>query len=73
MEKICDYTDIGKWIRKERRRQNLTQYDLAEISGYTSAFISRVETGTAQPTVTTAEDIINALGYKIVLGIEANN
>lgn len=40
-----DYVAIGKRIRKARKKQNLTQEQLAEMIGVKSAHISNIESG----------------------------
>lgn len=40
-----DYAAIGKRIRKARKKQNLTQEQLAEMIGVKSAHISNIESG----------------------------
>lgn len=40
-----DYAAIGKRIRKARKKQNLTQEQLAEMNGVKSAHISNIEIG----------------------------
>lgn len=50
-----------------RREKNLTQKDLAEITGITQADISRLESGTANPSLKTLQRIAEGLGMKIKL------
>lgn len=57
---------IGLGIRDERRRQNLTIAQLAENSNLSKGFISQIERGIAQPSVTTLKNISQALGISIV-------
>lgn len=40
-----DYAAIGKRIRKARKKQNLTQEQLAEMIGVRAAHISNIERG----------------------------
>ena len=42
---MLNYNEIGKKIRKERIKRNLTQDDLAEILFVTRQAISKWETG----------------------------
>ncbi len=46
---MLNYNEIGKKIRKERIKRNLTQDDLAEILFVTRQAISKWETGKSLP------------------------
>lgn len=37
--------EFGKWFRKERKAKNLTQSDVAEMSGFTRQTIGEIENG----------------------------
>jgi DNA-binding XRE family transcriptional regulator len=50
-----------------RREAGLTQAKLAKLSGVAQADISRVESGRANPTVSTLAAIARALGYSLAL------
>lgn len=52
---------VGENIRKIRKKQGLTQADLAEAVGVKSATISRYETGEIQLSMEMAIEIANAL------------
>ncbi len=54
--------DIGKFIRNERKKQGLTQDDLAGLSGTGRRFISELENG--KPTIQLGKAllVLNALG-----------
>lgn len=70
MEQILDYSEIGQWLKRERRKQKLTQLDVAAYSGYSGAYISRIEKGIDLPRLQVTEDLLNALGYRLILGVE---
>ena len=53
---------VGEQIRFERQRQGLTQRQLAARSGVTQTVLSRVESGTGNPTLGLLEEIAAALG-----------
>jgi transcriptional regulator with XRE-family HTH domain len=57
---------IGVSIRNERRKKNITISQLAERSDLSKGFISQIERGIAQPSVTTLKKISTALGVSIV-------
>ncbi|MEX5284946.1 helix-turn-helix transcriptional regulator [Selenomonas sputigena] len=52
-------------LLKERRRQRLTQTELATRSGLRQSNISRIEKGQASPTLSTLNKIAYGLGKKI--------
>lgn len=70
MEAIGDYEKVGEWIREERKRQKRSQVDIADNVGYTTTHICRIEKGLCVPTWFCAQDILNTLGYRMVLGVE---
>ncbi|RKJ39521.1 XRE family transcriptional regulator [Acutalibacter sp. 1XD8-33] len=53
---------IGKRIKIERIKADLTQENLAEMSGVSPAHMSNIETGTTRVSLTTMVAIANALG-----------
>lgn len=57
---------IGRNIAKLRQAQNLTQKELAERTGISSSYLSRIEEGNCpDPHVKTLSRIAFALGVKI--------
>ena len=44
-----DYKTIGKRIRKQRRKKNITQSELAEGLDVSVAYMSRIERGSSAP------------------------
>jgi len=50
-----------------RISQNITQKELAERSGIRQSNISRIENGTASPTVNTLQALAKGLGKKLVI------
>lgn len=67
---VTKYENIGKVIKDIRNMQKMSQMELALRAGYTNAYISRVERGLEIPRITGAEDILNAMGYKMSILIE---
>lgn len=61
---------VGTMIRNERRRKCITQQELAEMVGSTKSYISRIETGSVEPSAGLFLSIINALGFIIVSQIQ---
>lgn len=53
---------LGQNLRKLRLKKNLSQVDLAKILDVDRAYISNIENGRMNPTLSTLEKISNALG-----------
>ena len=53
-----------------RKKSNMTQLDLAKISGIPQSNISRFESGKVEPTLDFLEKIVAKLGYKIYFNLE---
>lgn len=60
-----DYKDIGERVRLERKRNRLTQQELAEIVNQTPTNISHIERGATKPGLQTLVDLANALGVTV--------
>ena len=58
---------IGKFIATCRKKQNLTQAELAERIGAEKGYISRIERGLIVPSVSTLYRIVSAMGLKVEL------
>lgn len=58
---MIDYHSIGKNIRKHRNSLDITQEVLAERINVSVPHISRIENGSAKPSLQTLVDICNAL------------
>ncbi len=56
---------LGEDLRGLRRAQGLTLEDLAEASGKSVSFISKIERGHARPSVTTLQELAGALGVPV--------
>lgn len=57
--------DIGKRIRQLRLQNDLTLEDLASRSELTKGFLSQVERNLTSPSISTLEDILEALGTNL--------
>ncbi len=53
---------LGENLRKLRLKKNLSQGDLATTLGVDRAYISNIENGRMNPTLSTLEKISGALG-----------
>lgn len=62
---MIDYLSMGKRIRLSRRNAGFTQEVLAEKINVTPPYISRIETGSAIPSLQTLVDICNALNITV--------
>lgn len=62
---MINYESIGKRIRKNRDRLGMTQETLAERVNVSIPHISRMENGSAKPSLQTLVDICNVLGITI--------
>ena len=60
-----DYHALGKRIREERLRLNLTQEKLAEEVGVSTAYIGQIERGERSLTLDKLVKVVNRLGVTI--------
>lgn len=59
--------DFGKAIKTVRAARGLTQEQLAEATDRDTSFISRIESGAREPSVTSLREIARALGVPFYL------
>lgn len=67
-ETACE--GIVSQLIAERKRQGISQKELAEKAGITQGQLSRIESGESSPLITTAYAIANALGKTIEVNFE---
>ena len=60
-----NYTDIGKRVRKARKKKGLTQGQLAEMVDVSPTHISHIENGATKLGLPTIVDIANALDVTV--------
>ena len=60
-----DYKELGKRIRAERRRQDLTQENLAEMADISNSFMGHIERGGRTLSIETLAKLANALNVSI--------
>ena len=60
-----DYGKIGAFIAECRKKENLTQTQLAEKSGTTRSYVARIEKGKTDMQVSTFVKLLTALGLGI--------
>lgn len=63
--------EIGTIIQERRDFLNLTQKDIAEISGITFKSISEIELGIRNPSVNTLNKILEVLGLELSVQIKS--
>ena len=56
---------MGRLILDARKQEKVTQEELAERIGANKSYISRIEKGLIDPSVTTFYRIMDALGFRI--------
>ena len=66
-------TQLGEDLRGLRRAQGLTLEDLAEASGKSVSFLSKIERGLARPSVTTLQELADSLGVSVGWFFEAGD
>ncbi len=64
-ETIDRVQQLGDELRSLRRAQNLTLQNLADRSGKSVSFLSKIERGQARPSITALQDIAEALKVPI--------
>lgn len=60
-----NYIDLGRRIREERLKLNLTQEKLSEAINVSTTYIGQIERGERCPTLDTLIKISNSLGVSI--------
>jgi XRE family transcriptional regulator, regulator of sulfur utilization len=67
---------IGQAIRKIRNEKGIKQKFIAEKAGFSSEYLSNIESGTKTPTIPSLSKICDALGislaYLLLLAVEAD-
>lgn len=63
--RIVTIADLGAAIRRERRRQGLTQTDLADLCGVSLSFVSNVENGKRTAEVGRILTLVQTLGMDL--------
>ncbi len=58
---------IGRLIYEARKREKITQSELASKVGTTKSYISKIENGVIEPGVAMFHQIVTALGLRIEL------
>lgn len=64
---VTSIADLGAYIRQERREQQLTQSELAGLSGVGLTFISQLENGKATAEVGKVLNVLSVLGSDLTV------
>lgn len=62
--------EIGIIIRERREALEVTQHDVAELSGVSVNTLSAIETGRANPSVGVVQRIAEVLGLELILQVK---
>jgi y4mF family transcriptional regulator len=57
--------EIGLLVREARRRHDMTQVELAGLSGTSQRFISQLESGVRNVTLSKVFDVLAVLGLRL--------
>lgn len=60
----------GKYLKRFRKEKHLTLKDLAQITGYTPAFLSQLETGKRNPSLKCLRRLADCLSISMVTLID---
>ena len=64
---------VARLLIQFRMKHNLTQEQLAQLMGTSAPAISRIESGTHVPSLTTLSRLAEAAGERLVIGFERAN
>ncbi len=64
---ITDIKTLGRIIREERRKQNLTQQDLADTAGVSVRFLGDLERGKDSCEIARVFSVLRVLGISLQL------
>ena len=59
--------DIIQRITEERKKQKLSQDELSEMTGIARSYISRIEAGVVDVSMSRVERLLDALGLELTL------
>ena len=57
-----DAKKLGENLKKIRTKKNITQTELAKTLGVDKSFVSNIENGKTNPTLSTITNLANSLG-----------
>lgn len=62
---IFRLNELGQMIKELRKKRKMTQNDFAQLLGFTASYISRIESGKANPTLKAIEQMEKKLCVRI--------
>lgn len=62
---LSDTADLGRLIRDERKRQHMTQTELADVSGVGITYLSQLEHGKETAEIGKALNVLTMLGMDL--------
>ncbi|AKL77816.1 XRE family transcriptional regulator [Bacillus velezensis] len=62
---IFRLNEFGQMIKELRKKRKMTQNDFAQLLGFTASYISRIESGKANPTLKAIEQMEKKLCIRI--------
>ena len=71
--RLAPYEAVARMVVKYRLEHDLTQKELAALIGTSHSAISRLESGQATISLNTMKRIAEALGGRLLVGIELEN
>jgi transcriptional regulator with XRE-family HTH domain len=67
-----DAVELGGIIRERRQAQGMSLSQLAEQAGVSTSFVSQVERGVANPTLSSLKSLVGALNFSVGALLESN-
>ena len=68
---LSDTADLGRLIRNERKRQHMTQTELADVAGVGITYLSQLENGKETAEIGKALNVLTMLGMDLYAGRRA--
>ena len=65
-EKVDLSVTVGHAVKRQREIAHISLRKLAELSGISSAMVSRIENGQVSPSLTTLESLADALSLSVI-------
>lgn len=62
---LSDTADLGRLIRDERKRQHMTQTELADVAGVGITYLSQLENGKETAEIGKALNVLTMLGMDL--------
>ena len=62
---LSDTADLGRLLRDERKRQHMTQTELADVSGVGITYLSQLENGKETAEIGKALNVLTMLGMDL--------